>query len=291
MSEQLDRFSNCMCTDTRVGRVAFPVVDPYLLKALAECGDYCHGEMMVQERLVRPGSVVLDVGANIGLMSLHLSRLVGEAGTVHAFEPSPFAFGLLRHNLEANGVRNVLPRRAAVSEHSGRTEFADPDPEKISRFNFGVLSLDSRISGSGGRNVETEVVTVDSLDLEYCAFIKVDVEGFEAAVVRGAARTIERCLPVLSLEIGDPQHDGTWLPFLRGLGYRIFGVSTFIFTAPNFKGRAIEGFPMVVCVNAFALPPGMSHMELLDGIPREEFPGEAELQAFNSRYRRGNLQA
>jgi len=289
MHEPKTRFSNCMCTETRVGRVAFPVADPYLMSALAECGDYCHGEMMVQERLVRAGAVVLDVGANIGLMSLHLSRLVGEEGRVLAFEPSPFAFGLLQHNLAVNEVGNVEPRRAAVSDRIGKVDFADPDPERIGKLNFGVLSLGTRVTEAGGRNVETDVMTIDSLDLPRCDFIKVDVEGFEATVVRGAAQTIERCRPVLSLEVGNPEDDISWVPVLRGLGYRVFVVSTYIISSPNFKKRAIDDFPMVVCANAFALPPGADHMKLLDRIPRREVTSEADLEAINARFIRDSL--
>lgn len=279
-------FANCMSTEARVGRVTFPANDPYLPGALAQCGDYCHGEMQVYQAMLRQGMTVLDVGANIGLMSLLFSSEVGPSGTVHAFEPSGFTYGLLRHNLAMNAAENVVAHRMAVSDEVGQTDFVDPDASAIESLNFGTLSLDLKIRSEFGRTIRTEITTIDALDLDVCDFIKVDVEGYEAAVVRGGASTIRNHLPFLSIETGDPDHDLSWLSALRGLGYRVFVFSFFVFTWPNFKKASIEGFPSVVCVNAIGVPPGQDHKSLFGGIPRREVRDEADLLALCRRFSR-----
>lgn len=281
MNEFAPRFDRCMCTDTRVGRVAFPVTDIYLYDALAECGDYCLGEMRVYRNIVKPGMTVLDVGANIGLMSLHFSELVGSGGTVHAFEPSEFANGLLMHNCALNRRENIIVHRSAVSEAVGQTTFPSPNPEKIEKFNFGTLSLATHFIGSNGRDVPTEMISIDSLKLDRCDFIKVDVEGFEAAVIRGGLETIDRFQPHLSLEIGNPADDTSWVTALRTRGYRIFVFTAYIFAAPNFKKRSIEDMPAVVCASAIAVPPGSDQMALFGATPRREIFTESHLASIN----------
>lgn len=286
MSFSEPNFDNCMCTETRVGRVVFPANDVYLYSALAECGDYCFGEMQVYERLIKPGMTVLDVGANIGLMSLLMSGLVGDAGTVLAFEPSKFANGLLRHNVEFNGCGNLKVRRAAVSDAVGTTSFASPDPASITSFNYGVLSLGHAIEARAGNNVPTDIITIDSLDLDNCGFIKVDVEGFEAAVIRGALRTIDRCQPCLSLEIGNSEDNISWVSALKERGYRIFAIKAFIYTWPNFKARKIDDLPNAVCASAIAVPPGINQMEVFGAIYRQEILDEENLATINAGFKK-----
>lgn len=289
MTSPKPNFDNCMCTETRVGRVVFPANDIYLYRALAECGEYCRGEASVYKKIIRPGMTVLDVGANIGLMSLLFARTVGNAGTVHAFEPSVFANNLLRENIGLNGLGNIRVRRAAVSDTVGKTSFVNPDPASISSFNYGSLSLAHSIRNARGENVETDQVTVDSIDLHECDFIKIDVEGFEAAVVRGALRTIDRCKPWLSLEIGNPKDDVSWVPLLKARGYRIFAFSAYIFSSPNFKARNIDDLPKVVCASAIAVPPGKNQMEVFGPVFRREILGEKELQKLNATFTKDDL--
>ena len=288
MLEPEASFDNCICTETRVGRVAFPVTDTYLYDALAECGDYCPGEMQVYRSIIKPSMTVLDVGANIGLMSLHFSELVGPGGTVHAFEPSVFANGLLRHNCALNRRENITIHRSAVSDSMGRTTFASPDPAQIERFNFGTMSLGSHFVGPNGRDFPTDMITIDSLELDGCDFIKVDVEGFEAAVVQGALETIDRFHPHLSLEIGNPAADTSWVTSLRNRGYRIFAFTAYIIASPNFKKRPIEDMPAVVCASAIAVPPGSDQMALFGATPRREIPTEAHLALINAAFSQVN---
>ena len=137
---------------------------------------------------VRPGTVALDVGANVGAYSVLLGQWVGASGRVYAFEPSPATFcGLVRHvALNAqDGV--VTPIAAAVTDRDGAGDLIVAE-----------TAGESRLAGSNERARTTLSVPTVSID-SFCAreglqpsFIKIDVEGAEVAVLRGARETIRR---------------------------------------------------------------------------------------------------
>jgi FkbM family methyltransferase len=136
---------------------------------------------------VSPGSVALDVGANVGAYSVLLGQWVGGSGRVYAFEPAPPAFrGLVRHIAINSQGGVVTPVAAAVADRDGTADLIVADTAGESRL----------ADGAGrGRTVNVPTVTIDS----FCAregrqpsFIKIDVEGSELAVLRGARETIRR---------------------------------------------------------------------------------------------------
>jgi FkbM family methyltransferase len=132
-------------------------------------------------RLTESGDLCLDIGGNIGFMSLVLALSAGKAGKVMCFEPNPGVHSLLRDNLRAWANLNAAPinlNSIALSDQNGLANLAFPSDYSE---NQGVASL---VHGSGGVSVET--ATLDSLSLPAIGVVKVDVEGHEAAVFRGA---------------------------------------------------------------------------------------------------------
>lgn len=147
---------------------------------------------LLLELPLRGGDVVLDVGANIGWFSLLLDRRAPDGVSIYAFEPEPLNFGLLSENLELNGAGGVVPIQKAVSDEEGRRSlFVYPDK------NRGRHSL-APIPGAAG-SVEVPTTTLDrvwrdrGLDGRSVRLLKIDVEGFECAVLRGASEILERC--------------------------------------------------------------------------------------------------
>ncbi|HEV2593261.1 MAG TPA: FkbM family methyltransferase [Gaiellaceae bacterium] len=127
---------------------------------------------------VRPGMTAVDVGANVGFLAVQLSRFVGPTGRVHAFEPHPVTLELLRANLWRHRCANTTVHPCAASEHAGRVELV-ADPEGLSGVHM----------GSGG--ISVEAVTLDeALGGTPVDFMKIDVEGAEPMVLRGARATI-----------------------------------------------------------------------------------------------------
>jgi FkbM family methyltransferase len=151
-------------------------------------GDYEPEFRRLLEHLELEGQVCLDVGANIGLHTLSMSRLVGPRGRVIAFEPEQHNHGLLRENLRLNGAGNVDARRMAVGNHLGSVRMA------LSASNHG----DHRVAreDSAGAGQEVPLTTVDEAVKDVPAgavrVVKIDVQGFEHRVLQGMRRTVER---------------------------------------------------------------------------------------------------
>ena len=137
--------------------------------------------------LVHENDTVLDVGANIGYYTLLFARAVGPRGRVFAFEPDPENFALLKNNVESNGYENVALVNAALSDKMGALKLY------LCEANRG----DHRIypSGDDRRAIQIPALAADDylagLNREI-AFVKMDVQGAEAKVLRGMERLLQR---------------------------------------------------------------------------------------------------
>jgi FkbM family methyltransferase len=174
--------------------------------------------------LVRPGDRCVDVGANVGVHTVRLARLVGADGEVIAIEPDPDVVQRANRNIALNGLANVRVISAAASECAGETRLFRPSPWDTNRARASLLHHPYLT----GAQTTVRVVTVDDVCAGVpVALIKVDVEGHEPAVVRGAAGTIARHAPSIVFEFapmllaGPAQTAFGWL-FERG--YTLFRV-------------------------------------------------------------------
>jgi FkbM family methyltransferase len=143
---------------------------------------------------IRPGDIVLDVGANIGWFSVFFDRLAPEGAEILAFEPDPLNFELLTHNLQVNGCHKVTPVQRAVSDVR-RTTWLYLYPDK----NRGRHSL---VPAEGREVVEVEAITLDEFLGERARqvrFLKMDIEGHEYAALAGGHKVL-RHLPALLME-------------------------------------------------------------------------------------------
>ncbi len=145
-------------------------------------------------RWVRRGSTVLDVGAHIGTHCVWMATLVGPQGRVYAFEPQRAIYRELVWNLRANEVRNVVPLHFAIGDKSAVVHM-----EPTVAGNEGHTAV-----GEGGEAVELR--TLDSFGFRNVSLLKVDVEGYEDPVLRGARQLLARDKPVISLEIMGGYH-------------------------------------------------------------------------------------
>lgn len=147
-------------------------------------------ETRLLKELLRPGATFIDVGAHIGWFTTAASRCVGEAGTVIACEPYPANAALLAANLARNQCANVRVVRAAVGSQRGSLVLAAAGGDSGA-----VTALDWARDG----RVEVPVVTLDELAAVPgpVTLLKVDVEGWEAHVLKGAVETLPRTEYVL----------------------------------------------------------------------------------------------
>ena len=150
------------------------------------------------------GGVFYDVGAHIGYFSMKAALRVGRAGRVVAFEPNPEILNLLRDNVTANGFNNVMVEPIACTEREENlTLFAAPSvntgASSLSRDNAAILQ-DQAPKPYSVRGRPIDDVT-EELKLTRVDAIKIDVEGAEGLVLRGAINTLKRFHPKVVLEV------------------------------------------------------------------------------------------
>ncbi len=153
--------------------------------AVAVLGERDPNVMRFLRRWIRPGFIACDIGANIGTYTVPLARLVGPAGHVIAFEPNRPTCACLRQNIRQNRLSNVTLLRAAAGPEAGTAGLV------VTADNLGEVHL---APPGDAENTRVTVTTVDAevsrLRLHRVDYIKIDVEGFELAALRGATRTL-----------------------------------------------------------------------------------------------------
>jgi FkbM family methyltransferase len=175
--------------------------------------------------LVGPGDRCVDVGANVGVHTVRLARLVGRDGEVIAIEPDPDVVRRTQRNIALNGLPNVRIIGAAASERVGELRLYRPSPWDTNRARASLMHHPYLT----GATTTVPVETLDGIcDGAPVALIKIDVEGHEAAVVRGAADTISRYSPSIVFEYApdllDDEVAQTPFDWLAQRGYEIFRI-------------------------------------------------------------------
>lgn len=167
---------------------------------------------------LKPGQTFLDVGANIGIYSLHASRRVGPQGNIHAFEPTPETFDMLTANISKNRLLNIRTCAKALADKSGILYLiADGRPASNS-----TSSEADRASGLNQIEATTLDEYRDSNPGMKVDFIKVDIEGGERAFFEGGRRALSEDKPLILFE---SEHTGPDFPerkLLREIGYRLY---------------------------------------------------------------------
>jgi len=141
--------------------------------------------------------VILDVGANIGCTAL----LFGEMSeNVYAFEPSKTTFGFLEKNISNSGLKNIFPVNMGLGAESGEYTLTFSPSNRSGGFVSNLTQATTR------HTVENIVIrqmdeVVNSLNISRVDFIKIDVEGFEGNVLRGAEQTLANYRPIVTLEL------------------------------------------------------------------------------------------
>jgi FkbM family methyltransferase len=190
-------------------------------------GQFEHDVIDFLSYYLKPGMIVFDVGANIGVYSLLSAKYVGEHGTVHSFEPTPDIFSRLCANVKLNGFICIHPNQLAVAEKSGTSTFY------LYKHN-GMNSL-ARQDWVGEPLGQIEVKTI-SIDEYVCIkglnkvdLLKIDVEGAELAVLKGARSLL--CSvnpPIVVCEFCDKTtrnfgyQVSSLRDFLESVGYQLF---------------------------------------------------------------------
>jgi FkbM family methyltransferase len=183
-------------------------------------GRYEDATVAVMQRTLSPGDAVVDVGANVGYLTLVAARQVGPTGTVTAFEPLPQAREWLIRNVKLNGFENVVVRGEAVCDREGTTALSVGP-----RHHTSTSSIVPVVSS--GQSVAVQCVRLDDVIDGHAnlRLLKVDVEGAEHLVLEGGRSTLSRQAPTILIELNSEAP----IDLLRQLGY---------------EGQTLEGHPL-----------------------------------------------
>lgn len=146
--------------------------------------DYEVFELEILNKILKPGMVVFDIGANLGVYSSEASNAVGNKGRVYAFEPIPENLRYLKHNLGLNNAKNVEVVPRAIGNKVGKEKIY------LSESNVGTHSM----GGKSKKYIEVETDTIDNFvkqkGLGKVNLIKIDVEGFESQALAGGTKSM-----------------------------------------------------------------------------------------------------
>jgi len=189
--------------------------------------------------LFKPGSVAVDVGANIGFISALLSKLCGSSGRIHSFEPSPTTFAKLKEVVARNNFSNVTLHNAGCGEFPAEMDLHLTESS-------GNSSLRAEAANLSGLR-QKQRVRIEVLD-EFLAphisrldFLKIDTEGFEDQVLKGSRGLIRRFQPVVYIELSAEYQNSSLcaVDFLKSEGYSFDSEPDFdnAHTGDNFIAR------------------------------------------------------
>lgn len=220
-------------------------------------GYYCRDIILLMDRILRPGMVVIDVGANIGEVTMAAARRIGPTGQVYSFEPMESLYARLAEHLQLNHLHQVKPIARGLSDKTGsatifKAEVAFNDGTRHD--GLGTLyPTDSRAVVAG----EIELTTLDKfcsdLKITNIDLVKIDVEGAELNVLKGSLESLKRFQPYLIVEIQpDTAQNAGYQPndiisLLRSLGYTFFVIGRKARLRPLSKDD-LATFHNVLCV-------------------------------------------
>ena len=201
-----------------------PVNDNGVEKSIFYTGTYEAGTLYILDNLLNKGDNFFDIGSNIGLMGIYAAHKVGDNGTVHAFEPEPDTFKILKENCTINKLKNIRINNFALGDNEGTANIY-PNLD----INRGASSL-VRSDGSIGKKVT--ITTLDKyltqVKINSIRLIKIDIEGYEFKMLKGAIELLRsENAPIICIEYSKKVQRNERLEdiyhFLKNVNaYRIF---------------------------------------------------------------------
>ncbi len=234
----------------RRGWMLVNVNDRYMGQAYLRYGECCEQETEFLLSLLRVPGLVVEAGANMGVHTVPMARALGERRLL-VLEPQRVIFQQLCANLALNGLRNVTALPYAAGSETGAAAMELPDYGRPG--NFGAASLEVP---DGSRSETVQCVRLDDLvSGEHVGLMKVDVEGAELKVLKGAEKIILRDRPVLYLENDRIDRSRALIEWLRERKYRLWWHRPKLYNPGNLRGAVPANEDAQLCsVNMLCLP-------------------------------------
>ncbi len=180
------------------------------------------------ENYIKEGTGIIDVGSNLGTVSIMLSTKLKGKGSIYSFEANPYIFDMMKYNVDSNVDKGIDKHyyNNIVSDDYSINEFPEPKVNKdVNDFEFVTYGSFGVNSGpTTGKMFEVKSLKIDDLNLNNISCLKVDVEGFDLKVLKGARETILRNSCALVFEYGTSESEYTfddYTDFIDSLDYEI----------------------------------------------------------------------
>lgn len=232
----------------RYGWMVYHDKDQYIGASLRKYGEYSEGEVELFRLLLRPGDVVVEAGANFGAHTVPMAQMVGPQGRIVAVEPQRLVFQAMVANVALNSLSNVIALQAGLGTEPGWLTIPVQNPGEET--NFGGFRL------RPGEGETVEIRTVDGLNLRQCRLLKVDVEGMEYEVLKGAEQTIRRFRPILYVENDREENSARLIALIQSMGYRLWWHKPTIYNPRNYRNEPENIFRCIGSINMLCLALG-----------------------------------
>lgn len=218
-SNQRDSFVHHLSDDIKITLFKDSLLSKFIYFTFEET------EITFLKRFLKPGDFFFDIGSNIGLFSLHASPIIGNTGRIYAFEPTPVTFERLQNNIVLNNFQNIKAENLGLSNSMKPLEF------HVSNNGYDAWNSVVRLTQLEDSSViEIRTNTIDNYlaenNIQHVDLIKIDVEGWELNVLKGAANLISRAdSPVLMVEFTETNafaagyYCGELFDYVKSFGY------------------------------------------------------------------------
>lgn len=237
---------------TRYGNIVGLKCDPYITQSLQLYGESTAQEIAMCLEFIKPGDVVLDVGANIGTFTIPFAQRVGPAGAVIAFEPQRLPFLCLCANIVMNSLGQwASPNKFAIGHQSNTTVDVPLINPNAPNNNIGGVRLGQHCKVTE----QVPIEAIDNIGIQKVDFIKIDVEGMEIDVLRGAVQLLFRDKPIIFFEcLPDEVYRSSLIDFFKIHDYETRLFITNLFSPDNIRRNPVNIFGDQCDYNVLAIP-------------------------------------
>lgn len=177
-------------------------------------------ELFHLQKIIQPGFICLDIGANVGYYATFLSDLAGPNGKVYAVEPVPLFAGILKKNLGSTRLKNTSILPYALGSEEKEITLGTPTINGV--FRHGLTKIVDQNEAASLQTFQAQMKVPDVLfkDLEKLNFVKCDVEGYEVMLFPQMLQTLAKFKPLIQIEINTPENRQSLISLLQPLGYK-----------------------------------------------------------------------
>ena len=228
--QSMSQLENVVCTTITGGSLLFIYSRDFIGRMVYFFEDLDPKVTWVCQRILRPGDIMIDVGANVGLISIIAARLVGKTGTIHSFEPQPSLLDLFQQSIKANLYNQIILHPVGLSDRNGKMSL------KVPKNNYGKGSLSRDYPAA--ETIEIPIFKLSEYmkkyQLESIRLMKIDVEGHETQVIKGALELFKKVTPeVIIFEFNEKNKKLLWkndiIQILHSIGYEFYEIPNAIF--------------------------------------------------------------